>query len=266
MKIGFIGAGNMATAIIKGICNKKIVSVKDLYVSNRSEAKLTKLNKEFGIKTTTNNVDVAKKSDILFLCVKPQMLDTVIPEIAKFVNDKTTIVSIAAGKTIKYLENTFGKEMEIVRVMPNTPALIGEGISAVCLNDKAKDNKENFKVIMNILDCLGESEIVNEDMIDIIGQIAGASPAWISMIVEGMVDGAVYEGMSREMAYKFASAGVAGAGKLALSIGGNPAVIKDMCSSPKGTTIEGIRVLETGGVRGDFMNAVIASCEKSKKM
>ena len=266
MNIGFIGAGNMTLAIIKGICNKKVVPVKDMLISNRSLGKLINIKKEYGIKGTTDNKTVAKKVDILFLCVKPQVLDTVIPEISKYVKEDATIVSIAAGKTIKYLEETFNRELEIIRVMPNTPALIGEGISAVCLNDKAKKNKERLNSVFEILNCLGESEIVDESMIDIVGQIAGASPAWISMIIEGMADGAVYEGMSREMAYRFAAAGVAGAGKLALSIGGNPAVIKDMCSSPKDTTIEGIKVLEEGGIRGKFMDAVIAASEKSKRM
>ena len=266
MKIGFIGAGNMASAIIKGICKKKILNPKDIFVFDTINEKMIVLKDECNITPVLNNIEVVENSDILFLCVKPQVLGTVIEEIKNSVNKNAVIVSIAAGKTLEFLSYHFDADLKMIRVMPNTPALIGEGISAICPNLKAKKDSKKLKQVIEIFNSLGETQIVNEDMVDVAGQIAGASPAWISMVIEAMVDGAVHEGMSREQAYKFASAGVAGAGKLALSIGGNPSVIKDMCSSPKGTTIEGIKVLEQRGVRGAFMDAVIEACEKSRRI
>lgn len=266
MKIGFIGAGNMATAIIKGICYKKLYNPKDILVFDTIEEKMNAIAEELGVCTSLDNEELVKQSDILFLCVKPQVLELVIDEIKDDIKKDPMIVSIAAGKSLEFLQITFNKDLKLVRVMPNTPALVGEGISAICPNARASEDNEALEQVINIFNSLGESEIVKEDMIDIAGQIAGASPAWISMVIEAMADGAVHEGMSREMAYKFASAGVAGAGKLALEFGGNPSIIKDMCSSPKGTTIEGIKVLEERGVRGAFMDAVIEACEKSRRI
>ena len=266
MKVSFIGAGNMASAIIQGIYKNRILDYKDIYVSNRSKGKLDVLKKECKVNISLDNKDVTKDADIIFLCVKPQVMETVIGEIKDVVSDNTLIVSIAAGKSIEWIEKCFGKSLKIIRVMPNVASLIGEGISAVCLNNKAAKDKKGTKCVTDILKGLGECEIVSEEMVDVVGQIAGASPAWISMVIEAIADGAVYEGMPRDMAYKFASAGIAGTGKLSLSLGGNPSKIKDMVSSPKGTTIEGIKVLEDKGVRAAFMDAVIASVEKSRKM
>ena len=266
MKIGFIGAGNMASAIIRGVRTKDLVKGEDIFVSNPSSAKLEVLKAECGVNITNDNKDVVKNVDMLFLCVKPQMMDIVIEEIKNIVNDKQVIVTIAAGKSLAYYAQAFGRQLKLIRVMPNTPALVGAGISAVCPNVLVSGDRDTLDYLRDLLSCLGEVEFVKEDMIDIVGQIAGAASAWISMIIEAMADGAVYEGMSRQMAYKFASAGVAGAGKQAYLLHGNPSFIKDMCASPKGTTIEGIKTLEERGVRAAFMDAVIEACEKSKRM
>ena len=265
MNIGFIGAGNMARAIILGICSENLMDAHSVYASNPSSEKLRNLEAECGINTSADNKYVAELSEVLFLCVKPQKLEDVAMEIKDVIDKNAIIVSIAAGKSIKDLETMFGGERKIVRVMPNAPALTGDGICALSPNEAA-ENDERMQEIIDLLGGIGEVVTVDEAMIDIAGQIAGASPAWISMIIEAMADGAVHEGMPRDMAYRFAAAGVTGTGRLASKLGGNPGKIKDMVSSPKGTTIEGIRILEERGVRSAFMDAVIASCEKAKKL
>lgn len=265
MNIGFIGAGNMASAIIRGICCKGLTDPESIYVSNPSMPKLEALKQDCGVNISTDNCIVSEVSDILFLCVKPQKLEEVIGGIKDNIKQDALVVSIAAGKTMASIEDMFGREIKLVRVMPNAPALTGDGMSAVSVGKAAKGD-EMLTEVFELLKSVGNAEEVDESVIDIAGQIAGASPAWIAMVIEAMADGAVLEGMPRDMAYRFASAGVAGAGKMAGKLGGNPAAIKDMVSSPKGTTIEGIKILEERGVRSAFMDAVVSSCEKSKKM
>ncbi len=265
MKIGFIGAGNMAGALIRGICGKNLVDPKNIYVSNPSQGKLDVLQADCGVNTTNDNKAAAAASDILFLCVKPQKMDDVLFEIRNCLKKDVLVVSVAAGKTLAYFAQNLGEQVKTVRVMPNAPALVGAGICAVTPGEAARSD-EKLPQLMSLLTSIGSAEFVEEPMIDIAGQIAGASPAWISMVIEALADGAVFEGMSREMAYKFAAAGVYGAGLMAAETGGNPGKIKDMVASPKGTTIEGIRVLEERGVRAAFIDAVIASCEKSSKL
>lgn len=264
--VGFIGAGNMASAIIGGIVTKGILPPQEILVSNPHTEKLNTLAEKYGVCVTTDNRQVSGSSDLLFLCVKPFKMQEVVDEIKDCVPENTTVVSIAAGKTIQSITAMFGCQRKLVRVMPNTPAMIGEGICAVCPNEAAATDKQAYSLILKILSSLGEAVEVEERLVDVAGQVAGASPAWMFMVIEALADGAVLEGMPRDMAYKFAAAGVAGAGKLALHEGGNPGRLKDMVTSPAGTTIEGVRTLEKYALRGAFIEAVVNSCEKSKKL
>lgn len=267
-KLGFIGAGNMAAAIIGGIVKSGLCAPENITVSNPTEEKLKALAEQYGVRTETDNLAVMKAADIIFLCVKPQMMDGVLAEIGSAVSDTQTLVSIAAGKTLSYFEEKLGSGRKLVRIMPNTPALCGEGMSAVCGNARMQEpeNQAVFEDILAVCRSFGEAEVVPEHLVDVAGQAAGASPAWIFLVIEALSDGAVACGMPRSMAYRFAAQGVAGAGKLAVATGKHPGELKDMVTSPGGTTIEGVRVLEENGVRAAFMDAVIKAYEKSKRM
>lgn len=267
LKLGFIGAGNMARAIIGGIVKAGLVPGGQICVSNPSQGKLEALRQDYGVSVTPDNKAVAAFArDVLFLCVKPGVLPKVVEEIRDQVAAETMVVSIAAGKSLQSIMDGFGRCLPLVRVMPNTPALVGAGCSALCGNEEAlrPERAEQFAAVLRLCESFGTAVQMPEQLIDVAGQVAGASPAWMFMVIEALADGAVAEGMPRAMAYQLAAAGVMGAGKLALSEGGNPGKLKDMVTSPGGTTIQGVRVLEERAVRGAFMDAVIQAVERAR--
>ena len=265
MKVGFIGLGNMATAIIGGILQKKAVAPEDIIGSDVQETAREKIKTEYNITTVTNNKDVASQVDILFLAVKPIFVPVVISEIKESVKKETIIVSIVAGKTLEYLADSFeNADTKIVRCMPNTPALVLEGCTGVCANGNVTDGELN--TVLQLLRCFGAAYIVTESMMDIVVGISGSSPAYVFMFIEAMADAAVAEGMPRAQAYNFAAHAVLGSAKLVLETGKHPGELKDMVCSPGGTTIEGVRVLEEKGFRGAIMDAAKAVWEKSAKL
>lgn len=268
-QIGFIGAGNMAQAIIGGIIRAGLVEARQIHVSNPSSGKLEMLSAQYGVQVTNDNRALVREAeDYLFLCVKPHVLPQVIAEIRDLVTEKTTVISVAAGKQLAEMEKLFAKPVRLVRIMPNTPALVGEGCSAICANAEAEkpEHKDVLKDVQAMCESFGTAYLLPEHLIGVAGQVAGASPAWIFMVMEALADGAVAEGMPRDLAYRFAAAGVAGAGKLALQTGKHPGELKDMVTSPGGSTIQGVRALEAHGVRSAFTEAVIAACEKAKQL
>ena len=262
--IGFIGSGNMANAMVGGIINANLVPSINVVCSDHSMAKLENMHKRYGITIATNNSEVASKSDILILSVKPQFYPEVINEIKDQVNENTIVVSIAAGQKIESIKNLFGKEIKIVRAMPNTPALVAEGMAA--LSPCPMVLPEELDLICNIFNSFGKCEVVSEKLMDVVTGLSGSSPAFIFMIIEAMADGAVLEGMPRDKAYKFAAQTVLGSAKMVLETGKHPAELKDMVCSPGGTTIEGVSVLEENGLRASMINAVRTATKKSKDL
>lgn len=269
MKIGFIGAGNMASAILSGLYKDGSYNKNDIMVSNRSREKLDVIKEKFGYKVSLKNSEVIKNSkDVVFICVKPQVFDEISNELKKLLSKNQLVVSILAGKTIDYLQKKLGTK-NIIRVMPNTPALVGAGISAVAASSEAKKNSKYVEVI-KMLGVIGEVVEVDEKYINAITQVSGASPAWIFMMIEALADGGVECGLTRDMAYKFATNAVYGSGKLAVDKykenKTHPGVLKDMVTSPAGTTIEGVRVLEENGFRGAIIDAVMQSYSRSMEL
>lgn len=269
MKIGFIGYGNMAGAIINGLAKTSVIKENEIFISNRSIEKLEGLDQKYGFKISSDNSFVIKNAkDILFICVKPQVFDEIAPALKKSIGKNQLVVSIMAGKTIDYLKKSLGTK-NIVRVMPNTPSLVGAGISAISADDKTKKDKK-FDLILDILKSTGEVEIVDEKYLSAITQVSGASPAWIFMMIEALADGGVECGLPRDVAYKFAMNAVYGSGKLAKDKykenKTHPGVLKDMVTSPAGTTIEGVRVLEENGFRGAVIDAVLQSYSRSLEL
>jgi len=264
MKLGFIGLGNMAEAIIGGILKEGLAERKDITGSTKSVSSAEKKASKLGIEVTTDNLKVVKNSDVLFLAVKPQFFPEVIEQIRDEIKSDTLIISIAAGKTISYIEEQFGKDIALVRCMPNTPALVLEGCTGYCVNDLVTE--ENKEYAHRLLQSFGKAIEVPERLIDVVGAVSGSSPAFVFTFMEALADGAVAQGMPRSQAYEFAAQAVLGSAKLMLETGMHPGQLKDMVCSPGGTTIQGMRVLEEQGMRAAVMDAVIACVERTKQL
>lgn len=263
-KIGFIGSGNMGGAMIGGIIQSGLVSKTEIYVSDISEPALAWMKESYGVNITTDNTVVAKTCDILVLSVKPYLYPVVIGEIKDVVKEDALIVVIAAGQSSAAVEKMFGREMRIVKVMPNTPALVGEGMAAIAPTTNVP--KEETEEIIAIFNSFGKSEIVPEHLMDAVTAVSGSSPAYVYLLIEAMADGAVAEGMPRAQAYKFAAQSVLGSAKMVLETGKHPGELKDMVCSPGGTTIAAVEMLEETGLRSSVMKAMKACADKSRAM
>ena len=263
MKLGFIGSGNMGRAILGGVVKSKLYSCEDIIVSEPNEKTREKLSREMRVNTTYNNKSAAK-ADMVFLCVKPNVIYDVIEEIKSAVQPNTVLVSIAAGQSIKKLENAFEKPVKLVRVMPNTPALVGEGMAALSPNENVTE--QEIKKAADIFNACGKAEIIPEKLMDAVTAVSGSSPAYVFMFIEAMADAAVQGGMPRAQAYTFAAQSVLGSAKMVLETGLHPGVLKDQVCSPGGTTIDAVAVLEKNGMRSAVIEAMKACIDKSKSL
>lgn len=262
--IGFIGAGNMGQAMAGGILSSGIVKAENIIFSDVSQENLKKAYKKYGIKTSNSNILTASMSNFIILSVKPNMYQNVIDEIKDYIKPETVIITIAAGITLEKLKVMFGKNVKIVRTMPNTPAMVGEGMTAVIPNEFVTE--EELKEVMDILNSFGKAEIIEEKLIDAVIAVSGSSPAYVYMMIEAMADAGVSGGMSREKVYKFAAQAVLGSAKMVLETGIHPGELKDMVCSPGGTTIEAVATLEEKGFRNAIIKAMKVCEEKSKEM
>lgn len=264
MRIGFIGTGNMASAMISGILQTKMVSPGEITGSAPFEAERKKVQEKFGIRVTEDNREAVSGSDLIVLAVKPQVYETVIREIKDVVTKEKIILTIAPGKTIDWLEEQFGKEVKIVRTLPNTPALVGAGMTAMCTNGLLSD--EETADVMKVLESFGRVEAVDEHLMNAVSATSSASPAYIYILIEAMADGAAAGGIPRAQAYRLAAQTVLGSAKMVLDTGKHPGELKDMVCSPAGATIEAVRVLEQKGFRSAIIEAMKACEEKSGKL
>lgn len=262
--LGFVGCGNMAQAMLKGILAKGLYKADEIIVSRRTKEALDALHEELGVQTTTDNKEVAEKADVLVLAIKPYQFADVIPEIAPVCKENALVISIAAGQTIANIEKLFGKTMKIVRTMPNTPALVLAGATGMCFHPSV--SKEERETAITIFESFGVVAEVSENMIDTVIGVSGSSPAYVFMFIEAMADAAVADGMPRAMAYELAAQTVYGSAKMVLETGKHPGELKDMVCSPGGTTIEGLAALEESGFRGAIIKACDANFEKNKKL
>lgn len=263
MTIGFIGVGNMGSAMLGGAVRSGRFKAEDIYASDVNSEVLAEIKDKYNINISESNRD-ASGCDMLVLAVKPQFLYDVIEEIKESVTEATVIVSIAAGQSIEKIERAFEKEIKLVRVMPNTPALVGEAMSALAPNKNVTDADMN--IVKTFFECFGKAEIVSEKLMDAVTAVSGSSPAYVFMFIEAMADAAVHAGMPRKQAYIFAAQSVFGSAKMVLETGKHPGELKDMVCSPAGTTIEAVKVLEDKGFRSAVMDAIDACVEKSKSM
>ena len=263
-KIGFIGCGNMGSAMVGGLIKSGFVTSDDIIVSTKTEASSKRLEDEFKIATTLDSKIVAKESETIILAVKPNMYKSVVEEIKKELTDDKLIITIAAGIEIANMEEWLGDSCKVIRTMPNTPALVGEAMSAVCPNKNVSE--EDLQYCINIFESFGECEVLEEKYFDGFIAVAGSSPAYVFMFIEAMADGAVKLGIPRAKAYKMAAQSVLGSAKMVLDTGKHPGELKDMVCSPGGTTIDAVVELEKLGLRNSVIQAMDKCAEKSKNL
>ena len=264
MKIGFIGCGNMGSAMIGGILRQGIFSKDEIIVSNLTEEGRERSKKNLGVVTTLDNNEVVRSAKTIVLAVKPQFYEEVLDEVHNSLTADHTIIGIAPGKTLAWLEEKCEQPLKVVRLMPNTPAQVGAGMTGACVNDRVTE--EDLDQILAITNSFGRTEVVPERLMDAVSAVSGCSPAYVFMFIEAMADAAVADGMPRAQAYKFAAQAVLGSAKMVLETGKHPGDLKDMVCSPAGTTIEGVRTLEKNGFRSAVFEALTAAAEKGKKL
>ena len=262
-KIGFIGTGKMGEALIKGILQAKLIPPSRIYASDADISKLKSLEKDYNINTCKDNCDSVINSDIIIIAVKPQTVPEVLSEIRDSIKNQL-IISIAAGVPIETFENALPDGTKMVRVMPNIAATVKEAASAISPGSMA--SKEDAAIVCEIFNAIGKSVILPERLMDAVTGLSGSGPAYIFMIIEALADGGVHEGLDRNTARLLAAQTVLGAARMVLADKMHTAELKDMVTSPGGTTIRGIRVMEERGVRFALMDAVIAACERSREL
>lgn len=263
-KIGFVGCGNMGKAMLQGIINSEIINKEDIIVSTKSIESKENIKKVFDVKTTLDNKEVVKNSNIIFFAIKPNMYKAVMEEVKEFINEDDIIISIAAGITIENIENFLSNKNKIIRTMPNTPALVGEGMTAICPNLNIEST--DLEICENIFKTFGKCEFIEEKDFDAFIALCGSSPAYVFMFIEAMADAAVKLGIPRKKAYIMAEQSILGSAKLALETGLHPGELKDMVCSPGGTTIEAVIELENQGFRNSIIKAMEKCADKSKEM
>lgn len=262
--IGFIGAGNMGKAIMKGIISAELTAPNEVAVYDPFKPALEAIYDELGVTITTNEKEVIHQANMIILAVKPNLIEDILQTVQKDITEEKVIVSIAAGVTIDQISNCLPDHAKVVRVMPNTPALVGSGMSALCLNEYVTD--EDKHNVLAVFESFGKAEIVDEHLIDAVVGVSGSAPAYVYMFIEALADGAVVMGMSRSSAYTFAAQAVLGSAQMVLETEKHPGELKDMVTSPGGTTIAAVKSLENDNFRSAVINAVVAAAEKNKSM
>lgn len=267
-KLGFIGGGNMAEAIIKGLIAGSFVDSSNISVSDVVPARLESLRLEYKVNAISDNRELVEKSDILILAVKPQVVKTVLENIRDLMNENILLVSVAAGVPIatiaELLQDGQDRKHNIVRTMPNTPALVLEGVTAIAAGENVSE--ADVEVAHRLFEAVGKTVQVDEAHLDAVTGLSGSGPAYIFMIIEALSDAGVKMGLSREVANTLTIQTVLGSAKLAGESKKHPGQLKDMVTSPGGTTISGVHMLEAGGLRNTLMDAVEAATKRSREL
>lgn len=261
-KIGFIGAGQMAEALARGFIDKNMVKAENVVATDPSKGRLQVFS-DFGAATADSNTKVVEAVDVLFIAVKPQYVAVVLSEVKGSLKDSHTIVSIAAGVTLQQLKDA-GGDRRLVRVMPNTPCLVGETASAMCLGSKATDTDADL--VRTLFSAVGKCFQVDESLLSAVTGLSGSGPAYVFLMIEALSDGGVRAGLPRDVAQSLAAQTVLGSAKMVLDAGKHPGALKDMVTSPAGTTIAGVHELEKGAFRSTVMNAVLAATNRANEL
>ena len=265
MKTGFIGCGNMGSALAVGIC--KAISPAEVIVFDRHMEKIEKISDKTGCATAKNAQEICEKSEYIVVAVKPQMFRDVLKDIIPFITENHKIISIAAGISVSDIQGILkenGKDIPVIRMLPNTPSEVGEGLNIYC-ESKNCDDKICKEVEHMFKDC-GLIEKVSEKMVDMASAISGCTPAFAYMFIDALADGAVRCGVPRDKAIRYAAQAVKGAAAMVLETGRHPGELKDAVCSPAGSTIVGVATLEDSAFRSAAANAVYNANEKNKSL
>lgn len=264
--VGFIGCGNMGSALAKAAAKSEVLAPEDIYLSNRSIGKAERLAESLGGAVVADNERIAEECRYIFLGVKPQMMEEMLNQIApvlKARTDRFVLVTIAAGQTMQMIQEMAGGNYPIIRLMPNMPASIGKGMILYC---SAKTHLDEMVTFLHIMREAGRFDELAEELIDAGSAIAGCGPAFAYLFIEALADGGVACGLPRAKAQEYAAQMLAGSAEMVLKGEHHPGELKDMVCSPAGSTIQGVRALEAGGFRGDIFEAVVAAYEKTKEL
>ena len=263
-KVGFIGAGNMGEALIKGLVAANLVPPKAIYASDVRLEHLRALEQRYGVQLTQDNAELVSQVDVVILAVKPQIMASVLGQIAPAVTRQKLLISIAAGVPTKTIRAGLGKEARLIRVMPNTPALVLEGVTVVAKAEGLEP--DDLDTAGEIFSAVGRVVTLDEELMDAVTGLSGSGPAYVAIVIESLADGGVRMGLDRATAMTLATQTVLGTARLALETGLHPGALKDMVSSPGGTTIAGIAALEECGVRHAFIKAVERATLRSREL
>ncbi len=263
-QIGFLGTGNMAEALIKGLLAAGFVRPSQIIGSEPRAQRRDEIAQRFGITMTASNVEVAARATILVLSVKPQILQRVLAEVHGTIPTSTLCISIAAGTPLAVLEAWLPKGARVIRTMPNTPALVGAGATAIAPGSLATE--DDLALAKQIFDAIGMSVVLDEEQLDAVTGLSGSGPAYVFLIIEALADAGVKMGLSRYNAQALAAQTMLGSARLLIETNEHPGRLKDMVTSPGGTAIAGLHTLEAGGLRTTLINAVEAATKRSREL
>jgi len=262
--VGFVGAGNMGEALIKGLLAANLVPAEAIHATDVRLERLKELNRQYGIQVSSDNAELMRHADIVILAVKPQIMDAVLTEIAPAVTRRKLLISIAAGVSTAKIRAVLHKDARLIRVMPNTPALVLEGVTAVAKAEGLE--ADDLETASEIFSAVGRVVVLGEELMDAVTGLSGSGPAYIAVVIESLADGGVRMGLDRITAMTLATQTVLGAATLLRETGLHPGAVKDMVCSPGGTSIAGIAALEEGGIRTTFIKAVERATQRSREL
>jgi pyrroline-5-carboxylate reductase len=263
-RIGFLGSGNMGEALIKGLVEAKVVPGDAILASDARTDRLADMDRRYGIRVAKSNIDLVREVDVVVLAVKPQIMSTVLVEVSSSLSRRQLVISVAAGIATASIHKTVAKDIRLIRVMPNTPALVLEGATAIA---RAKGLEPgDLETAQEIFGAVGKVVVLEEELMDAVTGLSGSGPAYVAIVIESLADGGVKMGLDRQTAMLLATQTVLGAAKLLLETGSHPGALKDMVSSPGGTSITGVAALEEGGIRTTFIKAVERATLRSKEL
>ncbi|MGC4115344.1 MAG: pyrroline-5-carboxylate reductase [Myxococcales bacterium] len=263
-RLCIIGSGNMGEAMIRGLLRTGATQASDIVATDPRSDQLEQVQKAFGVEVTKDNLAAVKGADIIFLSIKPQTMNKVLGQIGSAIDGTKLVISIAAGVPIAAIERKLRHGARIVRAMPNTPALVGAGATAIALGEHA--TSEDEAIAKSLFDAVGMTVVVDEDMLDAVTGLSGSGPAYVFLILEALADAGVKVGMPRYTAQKLAAQTLYGSAKLAIETGVHPGQLKDQVTSPGGTAIAALHTLEQGGLRTTLINAVESATKRSREL
>ena len=263
-KLGLIGGGNMAEALVRGLLAARTLTKEQIRVSDPSADRRELLESNHGVQTTSSNTDLGAWAEVVLFAVKPQLIDAVLSQCADSLSPNCLVLSILAGTPLSTFENALAPKTAVVRAMPNTPALVQSGATALAPNEFCTD--EHLTLAQSLFSAVGITVVLHESQIDAVTGLSGSGPAYVMLIIEALSDGGVQAGLPRDVATLLAAQTVMGAAKLVLDTGKHPGVLKDLVTSPGGTTIAGVNALEAGGLRHTLMQAVAAATARSREL